>query len=155
MIKHIVVQTQTFPEGDRPDCGYWHLHLPVAQAFIDSTKTPSSIRRLCMQTLIDRVEHLRNIKQKPHRKSRAVACLTLPNLWDSQLIVFFSEEYFSNFFRRNSPDQKWEELQSDRSITKEINLTISKDLTEKGYLEHNNDENWGSPGEIWFVGELK
>ena len=154
MIKHIVEQTLTFPEEERPDCGYWHLHLPVAQAFIDSSNTPSSIRRLCMQTLIDRVDHLKNIKPESDRKSRVIACINLPNLWDSQIIVFYGDEYFSNFFTRDSPEQKWEELPSNRSMAKELNLTIPMDLTEKGYLEHIQDEDWESHSEIWFIGEL-
>ncbi len=81
--------------------------------------------------------------------------ISLPNLWDSQIIVFFGDEYFSNFFTRNTPEQKWEELPPNRSIAKALKLTIPKNSTEKGYLEHIKDEDWESHSEIWFFGELK
>ena len=49
--------------------GYWHLHLPVAQNFIDSNKTPKKVERFCIQTLLNRAEHL--IRLKPNDKEHS------------------------------------------------------------------------------------
>ena len=155
MIKNIVDQTQTFPEEDRPNCGYWHLHVPVAQEFIDSIHTPQSVRRLCVQTLVDRVEHLKSVKPKSDREIRVVACIGLPNLWNSQVVVFFGDEYFSNFFARHTCEQSWEALPQGRSIAEEFKLAIPEDATEKGFSEHVQGEDWKRHGELWFIGELK
>lgn len=53
--------------------GYWHLHLPVAQDFISSSKTPNRIKRLCIQTLLDRAVHLIRLKPQDKDKYRVVS----------------------------------------------------------------------------------
>ena len=86
MIKGIEEYTKEFPQKNDRD--YWHLHLPVAKAFIDSLKTPRSVRRLCIQTLIEQTNHLINIRQDEGTFTRIVGAINLPELWDSQIIVF-------------------------------------------------------------------
>jgi hypothetical protein len=46
MIKSINELTENFPEMDL-NKGYHHFHLPVAQEFIDSSKTPQYVTKLC------------------------------------------------------------------------------------------------------------
>ena len=70
LIKRVEENTFEFPTEFYN--GYWHLHLPVAQAFIYSNKTPKKIKRLCIQTLLDRAEHL--IQLKPNNKEKYTAC---------------------------------------------------------------------------------
>lgn len=38
MVRHIEEETASFPVEFNK--GYWHLHMPVAEAFIDSAATP-------------------------------------------------------------------------------------------------------------------
>ncbi len=42
--------------------GYWHLHLPFDQGYIDTIKAPNKLRREIMQILINRVSYLKNLK---------------------------------------------------------------------------------------------
>ncbi|GGE60078.1 hypothetical protein JOC93_000811 [Priestia taiwanensis] len=93
--------------------GYWHLHLPIAQEFINSTKTPMKIKRLCMQTLIDRAKYLIQIKPNEKETYRVVAAINLANLWNSQIIIFKGDTYFKDFFCRDDEYQKWLRLSSD------------------------------------------
>ena len=66
MVRELEAATQVFPQAeDWEGCGYWHLHLPVAEGFIDSPKTPRSIRQQCIQTLIDRAAYLPETTGKP------------------------------------------------------------------------------------------
>ncbi|MEL7654330.1 MAG: DUF3916 domain-containing protein [Bacillota bacterium] len=151
LIKNIDKYTEAFPEqdGDR----YWHLHLPTSQKFIDSYKTPLSVRRKCIQILIERVKHLNDIK--PYGiQSKIVAAINLPFLWDSQIIIFFDQNYYKNFFDRNSEDQKWTLLQQNRNIKKELGLIIPETMQVRGYLEELNNEDDCYVGELWFIGEL-
>jgi len=45
-------ETDTFPAIDIEN-GYWHMHLPVKQSFINSKKIPIRVKRLCIQSIID------------------------------------------------------------------------------------------------------
>lgn len=64
MIVRIHGNTREFPTDFYN--GYWHLHLPVAERFITSNKTPLKVKRVCLQTLVDQAEQL--IRLKPNDK---------------------------------------------------------------------------------------
>jgi hypothetical protein len=143
-----------FPEEDRPGCGYWHTHMPVAQSFIDSISTPQSIRRTFIQAILDTTSRISRLKHVDGQKTRVVASINLPSLFDSQIIVFFGDDYYSQFFNRNSTDQRWTPLPPQRNLLKEIALTLPEGFHQKGFHESISDEDYTHEGEIWFFGEI-
>ncbi|MGA3882038.1 DUF3916 domain-containing protein, partial [Bacillus pumilus] len=60
IVTRIEESTREFPAD--MEQGYWHLPLPVAYDFICSNKTPQKIKQLSIQTLINRAEHLIELK---------------------------------------------------------------------------------------------
>ena len=104
MIKRIEEHTKMFPSTFYND-EYWNMLLPVSQAFIDSCKTPRKVKRLCIQTLLNQANHLINIKPRDTHTYRVVVLISINNLWDSQIIIFKNEDYFHNFFNRDSEFQ--------------------------------------------------
>ena len=106
MIKRIEEHTKTFPSTFYNN-EYWNMLLPVSQAFIDSRKTPRKVKRLCIQTLLNQANHLINMKPSDTHTYRVVVLISINNLWDSQIIIFKNEDYFHNFFNRDSEFQKW------------------------------------------------
>lgn len=154
MIERIEENTLVFPTEFNND--YWHLHLPIAQEFINSNKTPLKVKRLCMQTLIDRAKHLMDMKPNDQEKYRVVVAIDLPGLWGSQMIVFKGDSYYKNFFNRNNEYQKWLRLSDNRNIETEWQLSVPDDMQISGYKEVINDEDgYHYEGEIWFIGDLK
>lgn len=154
MIEAIEASAQTFPTECDAEGRYWHAHLPVDQAFIDSLKTPHWVRRQCVQSLIDATERLRSLKPKSDDPIRVVASVSLPELWDSQIIVFFDYDYFRTFFDRDSAYQTWTPLAESRSLRREWGLKMPGILTERGYHKRIRDEDYAHDGEVWFLGEL-
>ena len=82
MINRIEDETKEFPSDSYN--GYWHLHLPVAQSFIDSEKTPFGIKRLCVQTLLNAAKHLIGIKPHTDDKYRVVVSIDSSKLLGSE-----------------------------------------------------------------------
>ncbi|SFC65908.1 Protein of unknown function [Bacillus sp. OV322] len=153
MIKRIEEHTLEFPTEFYQD--YWHLHLPVAQDFISSEKTPNKVKRLCIQTLIDRAEHLIRLKPGNEERYRVVVAVDFPDMWGSQIIVFKGDSYFKDFFNRNDEYQKWLQLSDNRNIQAEWALSVPNELQISGFKEVINDEDgYHYEGEIWFIGEL-
>lgn len=142
-----------FPSEDRPGCGYWHAHLPVAQGFIDSPRTPYGVRKSCIHALVRTADRLRD-RRPAGLESRVVAAISLPNLWGSQIIVFFGTQYWSTFFDRSSPDQEWTPLPRSRSIAREYALSLPNQMVERGYREIIRDDDYESQSDISFIGEL-
>ena len=149
----LIELTSKFPDIDlEHEC--WHLHMPISQRFIDSYKTPISLRRKYIQLIIDRVDFLINNKGVYDMEVRVVACINLPSLWDSQIIVFWNDDYFKSFFYRNTEYQKWISLSKERDICREWNINLPRNMTVKAYKEEIYDDDLSYEGELWFIGEL-
>ncbi|MEH7336671.1 DUF3916 domain-containing protein [Neobacillus drentensis] len=64
------------------------------------------------------------------------------------------KSWFDGFFERNSTEQKWIPLGSERNLIKEWNIVLSSDLKIRGFKEIISDDCFNHEGEIWFIGEL-
>jgi hypothetical protein len=145
----------SFPAGEEEaGWGFWHLHLPIRQDFIDSKKTPFGVRRLCAQTLIDGAASLSARKPPAVRDSRVLAFINLPGLWYSEIVVFFDEGQYRDFFLRDNEYQSWTELAPSRSIVREWNLALPPGFSVRGYREILRDEEDIYENELWYLGEL-
>ena len=154
IIKRIWEETSDFPLNFYN--GYWHLHLPVAQGFIDSERTPFGIKRLCVQTLLKRAKHLIEIKPNTPDKYRVVVYINFQALFDSQIIVFAGDSHFEGFFNRNDEFQKWVPLSEERNIVSDWRINIPKDMNVIGIKEEITEEDGKiSKRDIWFIGELE
>jgi hypothetical protein len=154
MVRDIGQLAMVMPAEHREGDGYWHAHLPVPQAFIDSPTIPRSIRRLCIQTMLDAANDLRTAQRQRAIECRVVVAIDLPRLFDSQHIVFFGHEYFSKFFTRDTADQTWVHLPPHRSLVREWSLRLPPGFSEWGFSETLRDEDFEQHGEIWFCGDL-
>ncbi|MBP2243268.1 hypothetical protein J2Z40_003867 [Cytobacillus eiseniae] len=154
MVNRLVQETMTFPTDFYN--GYWHLHLPVGQGFISSNQTPIGIKRLCMQTLLDRAEYLMRIKPPSNQCLRVVVAIDVTDLWASQIIVFLGDSHFNGFFDRNEEEQKWIPLSLERNLEREWNVSIPQDMSSLGIREEIIDEERELfEKEIWFIGEVE
>ena len=122
IIKEMNANTQSFPADIEQ---YWHLPLPAAYDFMMSNRTPKKIKRLSIQTLLNRAEHL--IDLKPNDGEYIVSwsqsiCL---DYGDSQIIVFKGDSYVKDFFNRQDEYQTWLPLSDQRNIQKEWDLSVA------------------------------
>ena len=153
MIRRISEQTALFPKPHQGSA-YWHLHLPVAQGFIDSKSTPPGVRRLCVQTMVNRAYYLATHTPAGETSTRVVVAVNVPELWNSQIIVFFGSKYFDVFFNRNTAAQRWTQLEGKRSLVRECRIQLPDGFSERGYHEEINEPDFHRSGEIWFIGQL-
>lgn len=153
MIKRIEEHTKTFPSAFYND-EYWYMPLPVSQAFIDSCKTPRKVKRLCIQTLLNQAQHLIKIKPSDTHTYRVVVLISIDNLWDAQIIIFKNEDYFHNFFNRNSEFQTWIPLSNQSDFWKTWGISICPTVQTLHFQEVIYDEDTIDEKEIWFIGEL-
>lgn len=155
LIEAIKEATADFPTESYN--GYWHLHLPASQSFIDSEKTPIAVKRRCMQTLLDQAAHLKRLKPSDSELYRVVVLIELPSLWGSQIIIFKGDSHFTGFFERKNEDQQWIPLPKNRNLLKEWQLTADDGISYSGFKEILSDEEaeYYHEGELWFIGDLE
>ena len=133
--------------------GYWHLHLPCSQEFISSDKTPSSIKKICIQTLVNRTKHLIDLKPSSSEKFRVMAAINIPDIGSSQIIIFLGDSHYNGFFDRDNEEQQWTLLPKERDLSREWHLGLPDDMTIWGYHEKIFDDGDLYENELWFIGE--
>jgi len=154
MVEKIGARGCVEPIEQPPGRGYWHAHLPIRRSFIHSVGLPWSVRRLCIQSLLDAALQLQLAQVSRGTSCRVVAAIDLPSLADSQLIVFFGDEQLFRFFQRQSPDQTWVALPRHRSLEREWKLRRPKGFLEWGFEETLDEDGMPQVSEVWFFGNV-
>lgn len=149
MMRRIAESTAHFP-APHPGYSYWHTHLPSTPDFADAAATPLWVRRLCVQTLIDRVHHLSALAPRNVGEVRVAAIISLSDLWTSQIVVCWEPKYFDGFF--DSDEQRWAPLESKRSLRREWNVELPPTLSERGFVQRRREGETRPENELWFVG---
>ena len=95
------------------------------------------------------------IKQKPATLPfcKVVAVINTGDLWNSQIIIFYDESYFNNFWVRNTEEQTWTHIATpSKSFIKKHN--IKTELNEIGYTEIISDGDFYEISKLWFYGDI-
>ncbi|PGK51192.1 group-specific protein [Priestia megaterium] len=121
LIKRVVDETTVFPSDFHN--GYWHMHLPAAQEFVEHPQLSKTAKTEIIQSLVDRANHF--FAQKPDGEQYyVVAAISSESLWDAQLIVFKGDEYYNQFFNRNSKHQQWTPMENGESKVNQLKINI-------------------------------
>lgn len=124
--------------------GYWHWKIPVGRALVSGKGARLAIQSRCAQVLID------------VSGARVVAIINLPDMFGSEVCVFFDEAFFEGFAPRDSEDHTWTPI--DDSLARRWNLRPPKGFGEVGYRTVTRDTDYGSlrveEGEVWMIGDV-
>lgn len=140
-----------FPKSQQKK-DYWHFHLPLPATYIDSKRTSQKIKKMAVEALLKSCRSL--MSNKPKGFVKVVTIIELPILSNSQIIVFFTKDYYKNFFERNTKEQTWLRLPKKRSLFDEWNLDEKTKLPEVGYKEILNEDNEIYESELWCYGDV-
>ena len=123
-----------------------HLHVPSSQ-WIEMPKTSGKVKTEFCRKWISKTEEF--VRQMADQEGfhRVVAVISYPELWNSEIIFFYDEEYYQSFWDRKGPYQTWTRLEN-RSFAAERGIKTK--LTESGYLEELMDEDFTYRGFLWF-----
>ena len=143
---------QITPFADTRD-RYEHFHVPSDQ-FISSPKTSGKTKTTFCRAWLQKTAEIIDQKPKDSPFCKVVAVIDEGDLWESQIIIFYDEDYYNSFWERSSTEQTWLPIDSDtRSFSKERNIKTS--LKEKAYIEILSDEDIQRKTVLWFYGENK
>ena len=143
---------QITPFADTSD-RYEHFHVPSDQ-FISSPKTSGKLKTAFCEAWLQKTTKIIEQKPKDIPFCKVVAVIDEGDLWESQIIVFYDEDYYYSFWERSSTEQTWLPIDSDtRSFSKERNIKTS--LKEKGYIEILSDEDKQKKSKLWCYGDVE
>ncbi len=117
---------------------YEHFHVPCRSDFLNSRKTSSKIRTAFVKKWVETVEKFISEKPKDIPFCKVVGLVSEEDLWESQIIIFYDDYYYNNFWNRNWGYQTWTQINNRRSL-KEI-YRLGTSLNELCYEEKLVDE---------------
>lgn len=129
---------------------YEHFHVPCTP-WIERPKTYSKIKTAFCKVWIRKTEEIINTKPEGLQFCKVVCNICVPNLWDSQIIIFYDKDYYDSFWDRHGGYQDWSKIQGSSSLIKERWVTTN--LKETGYIETIIDEDSKYTSYMWFYGE--
>lgn len=131
---------------------YEHFHVP-SSPFIDSRQTSGKVKTAFCRKWLETTEKF--ISQKPVDLPfcKVVAVIDAAGYWNSQIIIFYDEEYYSSFWQRTGPEQIWIPVEQSESFCKKRNITTS--LPEIGYVEKITEDDNIIQSELWFYGDVE
>ena len=134
---------------------YMNWKIPVLDRLVRPPTTTPAIQAQCAQCLIDAAAHIVRAKPVGLADTRVVAVIDLPDMFGSEVCVFFDERYFQTFTDRTSDYQRWTPLPNARNLIEEMALRLPDGFAVTGFAEVIRDEETGeaSEGEVWLVGE--
>lgn len=143
----------SFVPFQRTNEGFEHFHVP-SSAFISSPKTYGKVKTAFCRKWLETTEKF--IEQKPSELSfcKIVAVIDESDLWYSQIIIFYSKDYYDAFWKRKGPEVKLE-LIKDKNISFIKSRNIKTHLFEKGYREMIFEDDFCSQSTLWLYGELE
>ena len=151
-IKNLLFNIERITPFIDTDDRYEHFHVPSDQ-FISSPKSSGKIKTAFCRAWLQKTAEIIDQKPKDIPFCKVVAVIDKGDLWESQIIIFYDENYYNSFWKRGSVEQIWLPIDSDtRSFTKERNIKTS--LKEKRYIEILSDEDKQRKSILWFYGDI-
>jgi uncharacterized protein DUF3916 len=128
--------------------------IPVVDRLVTGPQTNVQIQRHCVSALLCAATHLITSKPAELKEScRIAVLLALPDLFSSEVTVFFDKEYYAGFYNYDQP------LPASDSFTKKLGLVLPKGFKEIGTLLETEDEDEDTgkttkfTEERWTLGE--
>lgn len=151
-LKSLLVKINQIQPFQNTDYRYEHFHVPCSQ-FISSPKTSGKIKTQFCKAWLDKTAEI--IEQKPKYLSfcKIVAVVDEFDLWESQIIIFYDENYYNSFWSRNYTERAWNPISEQVRSLIQIRH-IETNLKEKGYLETITDLDFIKKTNLWFYGDV-
>lgn len=118
---------------------YWNLKLPVLDRLVGPPTTTNEIQAHCAQAILKAAKYL--LDARPVECSSAVVTVLIayPQMFGSEICIFFNKEYYDSFYNRNSEWQSLTLIQG-KQLSKELKFEVPHKFVEIGYTHKIKDE---------------
>lgn len=106
-----------FVPFERTDKEYEVFRVP-SDMFIEHDCTSGKIKTEFCRKWLETTERFIAHKPADITFCKITAVLSVPNLWCSQITIFYDEKYWSTFWKRKGPYQYWTQISDNVSFVK-------------------------------------
>ena len=118
---------------------YWNWKIPVLDRLVCPPTTTDAIQKHCAQAILRAIGHIEKAKPPEHSNAIVSALITYPQMFSSEICIFFDKGYFEHFYQRSS---EWQSLSilGEGSLSESLDLNLPTNFQERGYLFQSKDE---------------
>ena len=139
---------------------YYNWKIPVREGLILGNRVKHSVRIECAQRLINVSNNLINAKPDWADNSKVTATIVLPDMFASEVCIYFQEEYFnfhtSTYKQEDDLGCYEQNVIAEKSLAQEWGLLLENlselGISKKYYSKQNIEDNFVS--ECWYFGEV-
>ncbi len=141
-----------FPPRAEWDSKFSNYKIPVADRLVRPPHTTREIQAACLRQMLRAATHLAAARPAELRDTcRIGVLLTLPDMWDSEVTVFFDRNYYRGFLHNDA-------AYAGRSLCAEFGVEKPAAFIENGALVQTEDELDNGrkiirSSEWWTIGE--
>ncbi|MGQ3040277.1 MAG: DUF3916 domain-containing protein [Brevundimonas sp.] len=146
----------SFPPGPFEGRGYYHWKLPMPRALVSSPTARQPVQAICVQVLMDAAERLAAEKPQELNHARVFAIIGFPDVFSSEVCIFFDPQYLASFCARDRADERWTRKLGEGLVSR-LGLSLPTGFEERGFDTLSRDDTFEPPyveeGETWLIGE--
>ncbi len=148
-----------FPTGPiREDKGYDHYKIPVESWLVAPPIATDAVYARCANAILAAAVNLAKAKPERFQLARVAAIIGHPDMFGSEVCVFFDPQYWRTFAARDSEDDRWRALPAECSLSARLGIAVPSGFIEQGYATWWRDDTFDPPYEVsnetWIYAEL-
>ncbi len=123
-------------------------YLVPGDPFIGHRRTGSKIKTAFCRRWIAATEYLLVRKPVDAPFCKIVGMVVFPDLWRSEIIAFYDEEYYRSFWKRSDAVQSWTKCKKSLIDCSRIKTDLRELCMEEMLHE------WGARSQLFFYGDI-
>lgn len=143
---------KTFPLKSENLRGYHNWKAPVSQKIIQENHDDNSFQTEFIKNVLQSLEVAIEARNKNNSDCLVAAIIVLPNLFSTEICLFYNKICFDNFVNRDNEFEKWFKLNKRRNILLELGISDNQ-FSQLGYAFKITDDDYEEQGEIWIIFE--
>ena len=112
---------------------YWNYKIPVLDILVNRPATTSRIQARCINSLIQAANHILAARPPDLSYAKVTILITYPNMFGSEICIFFKEDYVNSFFNRSDRYQSLTLLDKEKSLTTKLGVRLPEIYEEIGF----------------------
>ncbi len=144
-----------FPAAPWEGRGYHNWKIPVRSDIVRGPGARRPVQAACAQLLIDTAARLAAEKPTHLGETRVVAILGWPDLFASEICVFFDPAAYDAFRQRDDEWRRWTP-RADQALVRHLALRVPAGFAVEGFdtLYRDDDPPLEVTGQAWLIGEV-
>ncbi|MEL6927743.1 MAG: DUF3916 domain-containing protein [Cyanobacteria bacterium J06600_6] len=114
---------------EHADQKYWNYKIPVFDILVRPPRTTRKIQAHCAQALIKAASNLLEARPLKLSSAKVTVLITYPDMFGSEVCIFFDLDYFDSFFYRQSEYETLTQLDNKLSLATQLNLKLPPEFT--------------------------